>query len=41
MNIEWRYNNYNFELKISDLRRSELDKIIDFLERLEKEEKLK
>ena len=37
MNIEWCYNNYNFELKITELRRQELYKIIDFLEELKKE----
>ena len=37
MIIKWCYNDYEFELKISELTRTQLDRIIEFLEEFEEE----
>lgn len=40
MKITWRYDGYNYSLEARQLRRDQLDKIVDFVEKLEKEDEL-
>ncbi len=37
MNIKWCYNDYEFEMKITNLTRTQLDRIIEILEEFEEE----
>ena len=36
MKFEWWYDGYNFKLEAKELTRKELEKIMDFLEEMEK-----